>query len=257
MSAESLSSPLMAASDPFYAVRDAVDGEVKQLRVRFDRWQALLQSSNTADMPFQIAHEECGKDLRKTQEMVRKVKAAVTAVERNRVKYPHIDDRELASRKSFIGNLESIVNGLIATYDGPETQGRITADRKRELTVRQATETAAVAQRESRYGRANDGFVGDHQQQQQQIRQGQDAILVKMDTGLTRLDEMAREMRTEIDAQAVIIEDVDRDVDVAQSKMDHAMKGIQKLLKTKDTCQLATIAGLVLVFIIVAVVAFT
>lgn len=40
--------------------------------------------------------------------MVRKVKATVTAVERNRVKYPHIDDRELASRKSFMGNLESV-----------------------------------------------------------------------------------------------------------------------------------------------------
>ena len=127
-------------------MRDAVDGEVKQLRVRFDRWQALLQNSNTTDVPFQVAHEgsrrglpsclpspccvyrlslvfvnlsECGKDLRKTQDMVRKVKAAVTAVERNRVKYPHIDDRELASRKSFIGNLESVSACLFPTvrYD--------------------------------------------------------------------------------------------------------------------------------------------
>lgn len=150
-----------------------------------------------------------------------------------------------------------IVSGFISTYESPETQGKVTADRKRELTARQASETAAVAQRESRYGRANDGFVADHQQQQQQIRQNQDAVLGKMDHSLSRLDEMAREMKTEIDAQAVIIDEVDHDVDVAQSKMDHAMKGIQKLLKTKNNCQLATIAGLVVIFIILAVVAFT
>ena len=68
---------------------------------------------------------------------------------------------------------------------------------------------------------------------------------------------MARAMKTEIEDQTVMIDDVDAQVEVAQNKMDQAMKGIQKLLKTKDTCQIATIAGLVLVFIIVAVVAFT
>lgn len=113
----------------YSAVRDAVDAEVKQLRVHFDRWQGLLQSSNTTDVPFQVAHDgehmqrtiaialdshlarhfpEFGKELRKTQDMVRKVKATVIAVERNRVKFPHIDDRELASRKAFMGNLESV-----------------------------------------------------------------------------------------------------------------------------------------------------
>ena len=45
------------------AVRDAVDGEVKQLRVRFDRWQTLLQTSNTTDVPFQLAHEGMGARL--------------------------------------------------------------------------------------------------------------------------------------------------------------------------------------------------
>lgn len=150
-----------------------------------------------------------------------------------------------------------IVSGLLATYEGPETQGKLNADRKRELTARQASETVAVAQQQSRYGRANDGFVAEQQQQQQQIRQSQDSTLIKMESSLTTLDHMAKEMRTEIDAQAVMLDDVDHQVDVAQNKMDQAMKGIQKLLKTKDTCQLATIAGLVLVLIIVAAVAFT
>ena len=150
-----------------------------------------------------------------------------------------------------------IVSGLIATYESQETQGKLNADRKRELTSRQATETAAVAQQQSRYGKANDGFVSDQQQQQQLIRQNQDAVLGKMDQGLSTLDHMAREMKSEIEAQTVMIDDVDAQVDIAQSKMDHAMKGIQKLLKTKDKCQIAIIAGLVVLFLIVAVIAFS
>ena len=40
--------------------------------------------------------------------MCRKVKLAVMNVERNRIKFPHIDDRELDSRKSFVAGLENV-----------------------------------------------------------------------------------------------------------------------------------------------------
>ena len=39
--------------------------------------------------------------------------------------------------------------------------------------------------------------------------------------------------------------------------MDHAIKGVEKLLKTKDRCQLATICILVVVFVIVAIIAIS
>lgn len=40
-----------------------------------------------------------------------------------------------------------------------------------------------------------------------------------------------------------------------QGKMDQAVKNIEKLLKTKDRCQLATIFILVVVFVIVTAIA--
>jgi hypothetical protein len=40
-----------------------------------------------------------------------------------------------------------------------------------------------------------------------------------------------------------------------QGKMDQAMKNIEKLLKTKDRCQLATIFILVVIFVIVTAIA--
>ena len=40
--------------------------------------------------------------------MCRKIKTAVSNVERNRAKYPHIDDLELGSRKAFVQGLENV-----------------------------------------------------------------------------------------------------------------------------------------------------
>ena len=51
---------------------------------------------------------ELRSNLAKAEDMCRKVKNAVINVERNRIKYPHIDDRELESRKSFVLGLENV-----------------------------------------------------------------------------------------------------------------------------------------------------
>ena len=40
--------------------------------------------------------------------MCRKVRLAVLNVERNRVKYAHIDDRELSTRKAFVDRLDAV-----------------------------------------------------------------------------------------------------------------------------------------------------
>ena len=42
-----------------------------------------------------------------------------------------------------------------------------------------------------------------------------------------------------------------------QGKLDQANKAVEKLLKTKDKCQIATIFILVAVFIITAIIAFS
>jgi hypothetical protein len=157
----------------------------------------------------------------------------------------------------YLFRVLQVVSGMFAVYNGPETKGRIDADRKRELNTRQSQEVAVAAQRQNAYTAANSSFIGDQQQQQQAIRQQQDQSLDKMGNALDTLDAMAREIKVELDAQNVMLEDVDREIDTAQTKMDHAMKGIQKLLNTKSNCQIAIIAILVVIFVIVAAIAFS
>ncbi len=48
--------------------------------------------------------------------------------------------------------------------------------------------------------------------------------------------------------------DLDEGVGEAQGKMDANMKNIEKLLKTKDKCQIWTIVSLIIVFVVLVVV---
>ena len=48
----------MSASDPFYAVRDALESVVHSLQTDFNVWKDQLQSVNTAsDTKFRLKHE--------------------------------------------------------------------------------------------------------------------------------------------------------------------------------------------------------
>lgn len=51
---------------------------------------------------------EFNRDLTKTEEMCRKVKGALQNIETRREKFPHIDDRELGSRKASIDQLDQV-----------------------------------------------------------------------------------------------------------------------------------------------------
>ena len=135
-------------------------------------------------------------------------------------------------------------------FGGRETTSKMEADNRRELHSRQSVEANAEAQRQNTYTMANRDYMNDQAQQQSTIRREQDQSLDKMSSSLDRLGQMAREIDTELKDQDKIIEDIDRNVDDVQGRMDSAIKGVEKLLKTKNRCQLATIAILVLILVI-------
>jgi t-SNARE complex subunit (syntaxin) len=149
------------------------------------------------------------------------------------------------------------VGAMKATYTSRDTQGKMESDSRKELTSRMAAERDSAARGQSSYTRANSDFVKDQANLQQTVRREQDASLDKLGSGLDTLKEMAVAIDAELKDQEKMIEDVDKGVDEAQGKLDGAIKSVEKILKTKDKCQLATIFILVVVFLIVAIVAFS
>jgi t-SNARE complex subunit (syntaxin) len=107
----------------------------------------------------------------------------------------------------------------------------------------------------SAHTQANADYLRDQAQAQAQLRKEQDQGLDKIGNTLDRLNEMAVTIDSELKEQDKILADIDTEMDSAQNKMDGAIKSVEKLLKTKDKCQLCVIAGLTVTFVIVAMIA--
>ena len=141
-------------------------------------------------------------------------------------------------------------------FTSRETRGKIESDQRKQLAARAVEEVSAVGSRApSAHTVANDAYLRDQRQQQQEMRREQDLSLDKLGSGLDRLNEMATTIDSELKDQDKILTDIDAEMDVAQNKMDGAIGAIAKLMKTKDKCQICVIVGLVITFVIVAIIA--
>lgn len=82
-------------------------------------------------------------------------------------------------------------------------------------------------------------------------KKAQDETLDKMSQSLDRLGEMAKSMKTELDTQAIMIEDIENDVDAAQTKVDSTTQRVYKYIKQRPPRDWFILSALLIAFGIV------
>ena len=101
--------PAHLNEDPFNVIASTMEQQLKSLRLKFDAFKAKVASADTTTLPgFSKMSEEMKQEVRKTCEQCLKMKSTVTSVEQKRDQYPHIDDRELESRKNTVERLRVV-----------------------------------------------------------------------------------------------------------------------------------------------------
>lgn len=148
------------------------------------------------------------------------------------------------------------LNHMRGVFFGRDTKAKMEGDQRKELAKRSASEVTAAAAASSSYAKANSEFVREQVQEQALIRRQQDETLGALSGSLSRVGEMALTIKDELKEQDKMLDDIHEQTDIAQSKMDSAISRVEKLLKTKDRCQICTILILVVAFVVVAIVAF-
>ena len=105
--------------DPFNAIAGTLETQVKNLRVKFDAFKAHALSVDTSSEPgFGGKYEEIKSEVRKTCEQCTKMRNSVSSVEQKREQFPHIDDRELESRKNVAERLRVVSRSHTHTLGG-------------------------------------------------------------------------------------------------------------------------------------------
>jgi hypothetical protein len=112
-------------------------------------------------------------------------------------------------------------------FYGRETKAKMEGDARKELHSRAVAEADGAAAGGSAHHRANADHLRDQSQAQQMLRREQDLALGSLSGSLSRVNEMAVTISSELKEQDKILEDVDSAMDTAQGKMDSAIKSIE------------------------------
>lgn len=150
----------------------------------------------------------------------------IDIVQKNRARFPSIDDAELASREAFVRDTKAHMQKVQETLQSERTKAKLAADKER----REATMTGA--EREQK--RSAEEAVEARRQAQAQVERDQDAVLGDMSETLKRLGAIAGDIDQELGAQDLIIAEVTDEVDAANDNVDRINRKIEKLLGTSD-----------------------
>ena len=93
-------------------------------------------------------------------------------------------------------------------------------------------------------------------EEQKEIRGQQDEILDDMSVGVERLDVMSKALRDELDEEKRLLAQYEAEMEEAQARMNVVLRGMSKLLKTKNTCFLWLILFLTLTIVIESILLF-
>jgi|SwirhisoilCB3_FD_contig_91_1479196_length_974_multi_3_in_0_out_0_1 chromosome segregation ATPase len=242
--------------DPFYAVRDDVNGQVDKIKSRYARFNELLRSSDaSASAEFKELRKEIGKNLRKVERDIGGLKGAVEQIDKHREKFGHVRDQELMLRKKFVTDMQTSINEIKAGIDSPAVRRKLEEDDLKARNLAAPVSTNDVNLMNNPSGRSsleneNSAFINDQKGRTKQMIRQQDENLEGLSEAVGRLGYMATDINQELKEQNKMLNKLDEDLDDAGNKMNFVMAQLSKLLKTKDGCQIWTIVILAVILIL-------
>lgn len=243
-----------SSEDPFYAVRDNVQSLVDRIKVRAEKFQDMAFHCNTANnIEFKETRKALVKDIRGVDKQIKDLRGAVDMTEKNRDKFTHITDAELNQRKRFVEDMNRIVSDIKATMESEAIKRKMEDDENKSKAGSGDPNFGAVTNIEKK----NSDFIRGQQQVTKETIAQQDVQLDHLGRAVDRLDGIGRTINTELKDQNRMLNELETDMGQAEERMNFVMGKLQKLLKTKDNCQIYSIVVLAIILIVlVALVIF-
>jgi chromosome segregation ATPase len=226
-----------------------VQKQVDKIQGRHEQFQNLYRNVDTSSsVEFKELKKGLSKELRKVERDLGGLKGAVEQIEKNRVKFPHVKDQELATRKRFVFDTQSMINDVKSSIDSSAVRRKMEEDEAKSRRQMQSVEYSTNSN--SSLVNENAAFVANQSKYAHQQIRDQDVQLEGLGQAVERLDHMAGAIHDELDDQGRMLKQLDDDIDDAGNKMNFVTAQLSKLLKTKDGCQIWTIVILCMVLIL-------
>ena len=247
------SSTESSSHDPYYVVQGELQSKISAAEPRAARFVHLLETVDTCThAEFRELRRALTKEVKAADAQLKDLRTTVDYVERDRATFSHIDDGELARRRAFLAETKRSLDGVKTMISGDKTRRKLEADERRAFAGQQGSDLLG-AKNSSQM--ENTRFIHDQQRQTQMTMREQDDMLEELDGAVDRTHNMAITIQDELKDQRNMLDSLESDLEETSDKMQFAMSKLQKLLKTKDSCQIWTIVALVIVLLVLVFLA--
>ncbi|KAL6268691.1 hypothetical protein P5V15_001820 [Pogonomyrmex californicus] len=220
----------MTLENPFFVVKDEVCKALNKNRGLYGRWSELQNvaiTSPTGGVPLSGSATaisrtdeldwtttELRKALRSIEWDLDDLEDTICIVEKNPTKFK-IDNKELTVQRSFIEQAREEVKPLL-----DNSPARVPANHG----------TTKYSKLENEIDSPNRQFLSDTMQQQNAMIRQQDEQLDMIGETVGTLKTVSRQINSELDEQAVMLDEFGNELETTDSKLDATMKKMAKVL---------------------------
>eukprot|EP00520_Triparma_pacifica_P007552 CAMPEP_0118647504 /NCGR_PEP_ID=MMETSP0785-20121206/8641_1 /TAXON_ID=91992 /ORGANISM="Bolidomonas pacifica, Strain CCMP 1866" /LENGTH=234 /DNA_ID=CAMNT_0006539601 /DNA_START=173 /DNA_END=874 /DNA_ORIENTATION=+ len=232
--------------DPYYHFNSVLEERMDVLTSTVSTYLSTVRTVDTStSLEYKTQRKNLKKLLKSTEGTLKDLQATVRAVSNDRLKFSHIDDDELSTRRAFVQGMSNRLHNEKQKVNSDEIKGKVLRD-ERDNVRRNAGSMGARNEAE----RDNTDFVVDQRADAAVMMRQQDETLEDLDGAVDRVGVLAGNINEELGRQNKMIDELGEDLDEAEERMGAVMGKLSKLLKTKDSCQLWTIISLTLILIV-------
>ncbi|KAI8322269.1 hypothetical protein GQ54DRAFT_333417 [Martensiomyces pterosporus] len=228
-------------SDPFLIVQDDVVSAFDQAKTLLASWRRLSNKKRSPqeENEFQFTTDELYSTIGSISTDLEDLQETIDVARGSPEEYG-LSPSLIKERQNFVTAKQRAIEDMRRAIAQPvsKTGGR------------------GAAASESARGGQDDHFAvefGNEQQQQQMIMEQQDEQLDSMLHTVRNLHGIAGTMNTELDDQAILLDEMGDMVDRTQSKLESARKKVNKFLKDNSNRSLRVILILFLVILVLLV----
>ncbi|XP_018406878.1 PREDICTED: syntaxin-6 isoform X2 [Cyphomyrmex costatus] len=219
----------MTLENPFFVVKDEVCKALNKNRGLYGRWSELQNVAITSPTGIPLSGSataisrtdeldwtttELRKALRSIEWDLDDLEDTICIVEKNPTKFK-IDNKELTVQRSFIEQAREEVKPLL-----DNSPARVPANHG----------TTKYSKLENEIDSPNRQFLSDTMQQQNAMIRQQDEQLDMIGETVGTLKTVSRQINSELDEQAVMLDEFGNELETTDSKLDATMKKMAKVL---------------------------
>ncbi|XP_034232308.1 syntaxin-6 [Thrips palmi] len=253
----------MTLEDPFFVVKDEVSKALNKTKGLYQRWLELQKDTglNVTKDDLEWTTTELRNSLRSIEWDIDDLEDTKNIVEKNPSKFK-IDNKELTNRKLFIEQAREEVKVMRDKMNLNKNRDRDRTARQPLLDTRDSSPVRVPSSHGStKYSKLENDldspsrqFLDDTLAQQRSLILGQDDTLDAISDSVGTLKTVSRQIGSELDEHAVMLEDFGNEMEGTDAKMDATMKKVAKIMHmTNDRRQWMAIGVLSCILIIIII----